>query len=682
MTENTRSVVPKLKPGAGRAEPRGAQVVADGVNFSVYSETADAIEVCLFDGRDAEIARFTLDGRAGPVRYGLISGIGPGARYGFRARGRNEPEEGYWHDERYVLVDPYATRLDRPFTLYPQLRFGHAPQPVDTAQWVPKAIVAGRLPKRAVPMGQTPQLIYELNVRGFTMQNPHVAKAQRGQISALMTEEVVTHLQELGVDTIELMPIAAWIDDVHLPELGLENLWGYNPVPFMAPDPRLCPRGIADVREVTDFFRECGISVVLDVVFNHTGEGERSGPLVSYRGLDAKTYYRHIRGPDGLELVNDMGTGNTLKTDHAEVGRLVLDSLRFWIERGGVSGFRFDLAPALGRNDEGFDPRAPLLEKMRADPLISQAILIAEPWDPAPGGYQLGAFKGFLEHNDRFRDDVRAFWRGDDFKLGDLASRMAGSADIFKAEKRGPSTSVNFLAVHDGFTLHDLVTYSQKHNEANGENNRDGHSHNLSWNCGVEGETEDAEIRKRRENDVRALLATLFFSRGTPMIQQGDEMGRTQQGNNNAYAQDNEIGWVEWTHADGDLSSYVAALVRFRQAHPALVKDCFLNARDEDGVCDVTWLHPDRREMEAHDWHDVEGSALGMHLAIEDDELIVWVNRWIYPVNVMCPAPYRGGAWQVGFSSNGPIGVGVTEGHIQVPARTVIALVPAPAKPS
>lgn len=673
---------PQLKAGAGRPEPLGAHVEANGVNFAVYSTTAEQIVVCLYDESDQEIGRFALDGRKDDVHFGLIEGIGPGARYGLRATGPTDLEKGSWHDGRYLLVDPYAVRVDRPFTLHPELCPGFEPAPEDTAPLVPKAIVAGRLPRKTQPMKHTPSLIYELNVRGYTMRHPSIPKGQRGQLSALMADEVVEHLEHLGVDTIELMPIAAWIDDAHLPGHGLENLWGYNPIPFMAPDPRLCPRGIAEVREVTDFYRERGIAVVLDVVYNHTGEGDFSGPALSYRGLDVATYYRHVQGEEGIELVNDMGTGNTLRTDNKIVQDLIIDTMRFWVERGGLTGFRFDLAPALGRDLNGFDPKAELLERMRNDDVLSHAILIAEPWDPAPGGYQLGAFTGFLEHNDRYRDDMRAFWRGDEGKLGDLASRLAGSADIFASNGRGPSDSVNFLAVHDGFTLHDLVTYSEKHNEANGEDNRDGHDHNLSWNCGVEGESDDPEVLERRNKDIRALLASLFFSRGTPMIQQGDEMGRTQRGNNNAYAQDNEIGWLDWAHADGALIDYVASLSQFRQAHPALSKNCFLNAREEDGVCDVAWLHPDEREMEPHDWHDIESSVLGMQLSIGDDEVLVWINRWIYPVNVHCPEPgnSEGAGWMIGFSSNGPAGGGIEEGQIQIPARTVIALVPAERK--
>lgn len=666
------SMQPRLIPGAGSSEPRGASIAGGGVNFSVYSETAEAVIVCLFDERDRELARFTLDGREGAVHFGHIEGIGAGTRYGLRTRGPKDPESGLWHDESRLLVDPWAQRLDRPFTLVPGL-FGAG----DTATFVPKAIVLGRTPAKIAPMRvQHPKLVYELNVRGFTWLREDLPADQRGRVSALATAPIAQHFERLGVDVIQLMPVAAWLDDSHLLDLGLTNIWGYNPIPFMAPDPRLMPHGISDLREVTDFYRARGRAVILDVVFNHTGEGGEGGPTVSHRGLDAKTYYRHVEAEGRLHMINDMGTGNMLRTDHPEVQKLVLAAMRHWVEIGGVSGFRFDLAPALGRSATGFDPHAELLEAMRNDPVLKDCLLIAEPWDPGPGGYQLGHFPGFLEHNDRYRDDVRGFWRGDDFKLGALASRMAGSSDIFRSGRRRPSSSVNFLAVHDGFTLYDLVSYAHKHNEANGENNRDGNNNNLSWNCGAEGRTEDPAVNARRLNDLKALLATLFFSRGTPMIQQGDEMGRTQQGNNNAYAQDNRISWVDWAAADTALLDYVSALTAFRRAHPALTKDCFLNGHNEKGQCPVVWLHPDRREMEREDWQDVGGSALGMHLDIDGDEMIIWVNRWIYPVHVHSPQPRNGAHWKVGFSSDGLMGVGVDPGHLQVPARTVLALVP------
>ena len=401
-------------------------------------------------------------------------------------------------------------------------------------------------------------MFYELNVRGYTMRHLFGSGAAEGHGRGLTTKRVIDHFKYLGVDTVQLMPTAAWVDEGHLPALGLTNAWGYNPVAYFAIDPRLAPRGPQELRYMTDTYRKAGISVILDVVYNHTGEGDAQGPVLSMMGLDAKTYYRFIEVDGKQVLVNDTGTGNTLRCDHPAVQRLVIESLRYWVEEMGVSGFRFDLAPVLGR-EPGFNPEAEMLRKIKQDPVLSKCILVAEPWDPGPGGYQLGRFgKEFKEHNDTYRDEVRSFWRGSSGKLGALAGKVSGSAEIFDFAGRRPSHGVNLLAVHDGFTLRDLVTYADKHNEANGEDNRDGHNNNQSWNCGVEGETDDPAINAARRRDVRALLATLMLSRGTPLLQQGDELWRTQRGNNNAYAQDNEITWLDWETADGKLVDYVS----------------------------------------------------------------------------------------------------------------------------
>ncbi|MEO8686118.1 MAG: alpha-amylase family glycosyl hydrolase, partial [Devosia sp.] len=423
---------------------------------------------------------------------------------------------------------------------------------------------------------------------------------------------------------------------------------------------------------MTDLYRKNGISVILDVVYNHTGEGDENGPMLSLMGLDAMTYYRFVEVDGKKHLVNDTGTGNTLRCDHPATQRLVIESLRYWVEEMGVSGFRFDLAPVLGR-EPGFNPNAELMQKIKADPVLSKAILVAEPWDPGPGGYQLGQFgKEFREWNDTYRDEVRSFWRGDDGKIGALAGKVAGSAEIFNFAGRKPTSGVNLLAVHDGFTLRDLVSYNDKHNEANGENNRDGHSNNSSWNCGVEGETDDEGINAARKRDVRAMLATLFMSRGTPLIQQGDEMYRTQGGNNNAYAQDNEITWVDWENNDGDLVDFVAAVQRFRRSHPALTHEHFLTgAADKAGFRDVVWLHPDGREMTAGDWQESGASVLGMQLRTKDDEVLVWFNRRAEPVVARLPE----GDWVVGIESDDHADVALSEGTATLTPRSVVALV-------
>lgn len=650
----------------------GATVTAEGVNFAVYSETASALFVSLYDETDREIGRFELDGHDSNIHHGLVGGIGAGMKYGLRADGLYDPLQGFHFDPNKLLVDPYAKRLDRPFVRSPRLRLPRE-DAVDTAPLVPKGIVVRGGNKPVPPRHKAPGLIYEMNVRGYTIRHPSVQGPLRGTIAGLTTRHVIDHLRYLGVDTVEMMPIAAFIDDAHLPILGLTNAWGYNPVTYFAPDPRLAPRGIQELRNLTDLYRRNGIAVILDVVYNHTGEGDALGPVLSLKGLDARTYYRHVEVDGQQVLVNDAGTGNTLRCDHPATQRLVLESLRYWVEEAGVSGFRFDLAPILGR-EPGFNPNAEMLNSIKSDPMLSKCLLVAEPWDPGPGGYQLGNFgKEFREWNDTYRDQVRSFWRGDQAKLGALAGKVAGSAEVFNFAGRKPSHGVNFLAAHDGFTLRDLVTYNEKHNEANGEGNRDGHNHNSSWNGGVEGPTDDETINVRRGRDVRALLATLFLSRGVPMIQQGDELGRTQQGNNNAYAQDNEITWLDWEKADGALVDYVSAAHAFRKAHPALTNDVFLTGKaSRAGVRDVIWLHPDGREMTEADWTESSASVLGMLLSVGGDTVLVWFNRRMEQVPAKLPA----GAWQVGMSSDDKAETTVAHGAVPLPPRSVLALIP------
>ena len=661
---------PELVPHAGRTDTLGATVTPEGINFAVYSESATALWVCIFDDLDQEIGRFELDVHEDHIHAGLVANVGPGTRYGLRADGPYDPDQGFFFDPNKLLVDPYARHLDRVFVRSPRLRLGRE-EAVDTAPLVPKAIVPGAANEPILPRKKAPGLFYEVNVRGFTMRHPSVQGPLRGTIAGMTTKWVVDHFKHLGVDTVQLMPTAAWIDEGHLPALGLTNAWGYNPVAYFAVDPRLAPRGPQELRVMTDTYRKAGISVILDVVYNHTGEGDAQGPTLSLMGLDPQTYYRFVEVDGKKFLVNDTGTGNTLRGDHPAVQRLVIDSLRYYVEELGVSGFRFDLATVLGR-DPGFNPEAEMLKKIKADPVLSKAILVAEPWDPGPGGYALGKFgQEFQEHNDTYRDEIRAFWKGEPAKIGALAGKVAGSAEIFDVAGRKPSHGVNMLAVHDGFTLRDLVSYNDKHNDANGENNRDGHNHNSSWNCGVEGETDDEGINAARKRDVRAMLATLFLSRGTPLIQQGDELYRTQQGNNNAYAQDNEITWVDWDNADGDLVNFVAALNVFRHEHTALIHDHFLSGQDRNGVRDVVWLHPDGREMNEGDWNDASASVLGMLLHHKDDEVLVWFNRRIEPVVARLPE----GDWAVGIQSDPNAEIAFTEGTATLSSRSVVALV-------
>jgi len=666
---------PHLVPNAGSPEPLGASRREGGINFAVYSEHATRIEICVFDG-DIELARIPLDGHENHVWFGLID-LDPGLTYGLRADGPFDPAQGLHFDPDKLLVDPYAIHIDRIFKHHERLAMPRG-EAGDTAALMPKAHIEPDLPDPIEPMEvKRGGLTYELNVRSFTMLHPEVETGLRGTVAGLVAPAVIEHLEGLGVDIVELMPVAAWMDERHLLPLGLVNAWGYNPVGYFLPSPRRMPGGIAELRAMTDAYRAAGMPVILDVVYNHTGEGDTGGPVLSMKGLDALTYYRHAEADGKLVMINDSGTGNTLQCDHPAVMALVLDSLKFWVQRGGVSGFRFDLAPILGKDDNGFVSEAPLLEAMRTDPVLSRCYLSMEPWDASGLAYHLGDFgEPFAEWNDRYRDDVRAFWRGDDHTMQDFATRVAGSADIFGGKDLTPAASVNMIAIHDGFTLADLVSYADKHNEPNGEENRDGHSHNLSWNNGAEGPTGDPDIAAARKRDVRALLATLFTSLGTPMVQQGDEMGRTQQGMNNAYAQDNEITWVDWERADFDLVAYTGALKRFRDAHPAFAEDRFLTGEELDGVRDAIWWHRSGREMAADDWHRSDAGIVGMHLARAGDEVLVWYNRRHEDKKAALPPMRLGqGRWQIALSS-----VGQKHGHaakaVTLPARSVTVLVP------
>ncbi|MEP9370960.1 glycogen debranching protein GlgX [Mesorhizobium sp. KR1-2] len=599
----------------------GAEVDRGGVRFSVWSGAASRLWVSIFDAQgQCELERVALERQDDGVHSAFVPGLGPGARYGYRADGDYAPERGLWFDPDKLLMDPYARAIDRPYRFDPRLAARRG-EGGDTAQLMPKAIVT-ELPaplELQPPLFRPGGLIYEVPVRAFTKLHPDIPEAQCGTVRALAHPSIIAHLKKIGVSVVELMPVTAWIDERHLPPLGLQNAWGYNPVTFMALDPRLAPGGIFELRETVAALRAAGIGVILDLVFNHSGESDELGPTLSLRGLDARAYYRHAE--DG-RLVNDTGTGNTLACDHPIVQKMILDALRHFVRYAGVDGFRFDLATVLGRAASGFDADAPLLAAMRSDPELAHRVMIAEPWDIGPGGYRLGGFRPpFLEWNDRLRDDVRRFWRGDG-GIGALATRLAGSSDVFSGAAQ--TRSVNFIAAHDGMTLADLVAYERKHNAANGEDNRDGHDENFSWNNGVEGETGDAEVKERRERDLRALLSTLFASRGTIMLTAGDEFGRTQHGNNNAFAQDNEISWLDWKARDIGLESHVAALAALRKVVPALRSVDFLTGQALPGrqVADVEWLSEAGRPLDTMDWTDTARRRLAMLLDADGEERV------------------------------------------------------------
>lgn len=556
----------------------GAIVAGGETRFAVRAPLAEGVELCLFEG-EAEM-RMPM-ARHGDDWQAALPGNQAGARYGYRAEGPFDPARGLWFDPAKLLVDPYAVELDRRFVQDPRL----ADYGADTASIVPRAIVPGA---RADAPRQAPRftpggLIYELNVRGFTLRHPDVPEEIRGTVAALAHPAIVAHLRKLHVTAVELMPVVAWIDERHLPPLGLANHWGYNPVAPMALDPGLCPGGVAELRDTVAALHAAGIGVILDLVFNHTGESDIHGGTLCLRGLDPAAY---ARAPDG-SLINDTGCGNTLDFANPHVRQLTLASLRHFVRHCGVDGFRFDLAPVLARGP-GFDPSAPIFAEISADPWLADRVLIAEPWDVGPGGYQLGRFPTrWLEWNDRFRDDVRRFWRGEG-TVGTFATRLAGSSDLFGSDCR----SVNFLAAHDGFTLADTVAYSTRHNHENGEGNRDGHGENYSWNCGVEGPTAELDVLARRAADLRALLGTLFASTGTIMLTAGDEFGRSQGGNNNAYCQDMPI---DWAARDLALEGHVAALSSARADR----LEAFANF-PEGGQ----WLSPTGSLMTAAEWED------------------------------------------------------------------------------
>ncbi len=641
----------------GHAEPLGLTLTPAGANVAVFSAHAERIELCLFDDADRE-TRIALPARTGDVFHGFIEGVTAGTRYGLRAHGPYAPDAGHRFNPAKLLVDPYARLLDRAFTFHPSMR-GENPDgsrnDEDSALVAPKGVAVtasddAPATRPRVPWGET--IIYELHVRGFSMRHPDVPAPLRGTCAALAHPAVIEHLARLGVTTVELMPVAAAIDEPHLARAGLTNYWGYNTVGWLVPDPRLAPGGLAEVREAVAALQHAGIEVILDVVLNHSGEGDARGPTVSLRGLDNATYYRTVPGA-AHRYVDDSGCGNTLALDRAPVMRLALDTLRHWAQATGVDGFRFDLATALGRKDAGFVSNAPLLAAITADPLLRTLKLIAEPWDVGPGGYQAGAFPAeWGEWNDKFRDTVRRWWRGDKGFTGELATRLAGSADVLRSRQRLPSRSVNFVAAHDGFTLSDLVSYAQKHNEANGESNRDGTDVNYSWSHGVEGPVSDSRVQAARRRDVRALFATLLCSRGTPMIAMGDELGRSQQGNNNAYAQDNALTWLDWGHADGDLLRFVGALAALRRAHPALHADRWLsgNTNPATSLADVRWLRPDGAEMSQADWDAPELRTLIVTLSegtsfTTVDRVLVALNASPRDIPVLVPRARRGFTW-------------------------------------
>lgn len=637
---NTTTVRPPDAPVAnrsrvreGRPYPLGATWDGLGVNFALFSAHATRVELCLFDqDGQREIERIDLPEYTDEVWHGYLPDARPGTIYGYRVHGPYEPKEGHRFNSNKLLLDPYTKQTVGQLTWNPAL-FGYQMETGDDLTFDERDSAPFMLKSRVIDPAFTwgrerpPQrawektIVYEAHVRGFTIRHPWVPEAFRGTYAGLASKEVLDYITSLGITAVELLPVHTFVDDSYLAEKGLKNYWGYNTLGFFAPARRYAANpdfAFAEFKEMVAHLHEAGIELILDVVYNHTPEGNELGPTLSFKGIDNASYYR--LAPDRRYYINDTGTGNTVNLSHSRVLQLVTDSLRYWVQEMHVDGFRFDLATILAREPHGFDEDGRFLDACRQDPVLSQVKLIAEPWDCGPGGYQVGRFSpGWAEWNDRYRDTVRAFWKGEEGKLPDLASRLTASADLFNKRGRKPWASVNFITAHDGFTLNDLVSYNDKHNEANGEENRDGHSHNISNNYGVEGPTEDPEIQDVRLRQMRNMLATLLLSRGTPMILAGDEFARTQHGNNNAYCQDNEISWIDWEGVDDErraLADFVQKLIAIRQALPMLRRGRFLTGEfdQELGVKDVSWLTPAGDEMTPEHWEDPNGRCMGVLL--------------------------------------------------------------------
>lgn len=644
---------------AGSPHPMGLTWDGEGSNIAVFSENATKIELCLFsDDGTKETARLALPEKTGSVWHGYLPGLLPGSLYGLRAHGPFDPDQGHRFNPNKLLLDPYARALTGR-VLAGDTTLGYDPaadeedlcfSTSDSAAEMPKCIVTEA--PESLPADERPgtawadTMIYEAHPKGLTQLWERVPPALRGSYEGLGADPVLEHLNALGVTAIELMPVQAFVDDRWLVQKGLVNYWGYNSIGFFTPEPRYFgPGGIAGFRETVRRLHGAGIEVILDVVYNHTAEGDQTGPTLSFRGLDNASYYR-LQDGQPRYYVNETGCGNTLNVAHPFVLRLVIDSLRWWVEAMGIDGFRFDLATTLGREAQGFDPAGGFFDALRQDPVLAGVKLIAEPWDLGPGGYRLGEFPPeFAEWNDAFRDGLRKFWRGDAHSAQEMAERLLGSAGTFDRNGRRSWASVNFAACHDGFVLADVAAYSEKHNEANREGNRDGHQENYSDNCGVEGESNDPEIRLRRAQRQRNLLATVFLAQGTPMLLAGDEIGASQSGNNNAYCQDNEISWIDWSKADNTLLGFTRRLIAFRKTHPCLRQSWFLHGatRRQDNEPDVQWLGLAGNPV---DWNDpdLEGFCLLLResaeaplYATDGDVVFLVFNGSFKPVSTLLP---------------------------------------------
>lgn len=665
----------------GRPFPLGATFDGVGTNFSVFSEVAERVELCLFDN-DGQETRIDLPEMSGYCWHGYLPTVKVGQRYGFRVHGPWDPGAGHRCNPNKLLIDPYAKSLDGDVKWNEAVFPHHFSDPegsrndLDSADFVPKSVVTfgyfdwvnDRSPR--IPWDET--VVYEVHVKGFTATHPEVPEDMRGTYAGLAHPAVIDYLQRLGVTAVELMPVHQFIHDGHLCERGLRNYWGYNSIAYLAPhesyaSDRAPGSAVPEFKQMVRSLHDAGIEVILDVVYNHTGEGNHLGPVLSLKGIDNTAYYRTV--PDNpIYYMDYTGTGNSLNMRHPRVLQLIMDSLRYWVNEMHVDGFRFDLAATLARELHDVDRLSAFFDLIQQDPVISQVKLIAEPWDVGEGGYQVGNFPPlWSEWNGKYRDCIRDFWRGENAGLGEFASRITGSSDLYEHTGRRPFASINFVTAHDGFTLRDLVSYNDKHNEENGEDNRDGESHNRSWNCGVEGETDDPEVLALRSKQQRNFIATLLLSQGVPMLSHGDEIGRTQRGNNNAYCQDNEVSWIEWDTADEDLFEFTRKVIQLRKEHHVIRRRHWFsgNPVQRSMLPDIQWFRIDGAEMTEEDWNTGYAKALAVFIngfgidakdvrghEIVDDSFMLLFNASHEPMRFRLPGPKWGERWHLEIDSS------------------------------
>ena len=660
----------------GKAYPLGATYTGSGTNFAIFSEAAELIELCLFDADGSE-SRIALPEVDAFIWHGFVPSVEPGQLYGFRVHGPHDPGNGLRCNPNKLLIDPYAKAISGAFS-WDQCVFGYnfgdpdSRNDEDSANHMPKSVVINPFfdwdNDRPPGHEYADSVIYEAHVKGLTNSHLGIPDRERGTYAGIAHPAIIEHLKSLGVTAIELMPVHHFANDSALIERGLSNYWGYNTIAFFAPDPKYSssatPGGqVQEFKAMVRALHEAHIEVIIDVVYNHTAEGNHLGPTLSMRGIENSAYYRLV-DDDKRFYMDYTGTGNTLNVGHPHTLQLLMDSLRYWVTEMHVDGFRFDLASTLAREFYDVDKLATFFELVQQDPVVSQVKLIAEPWDVGPGGYQVGGFPPqWTEWNGKYRDTMRAFWRGDDATLGEFASRLTGSADLYEHTGRRPVASVNFVTCHDGFTLRDLVSYNEKHNEANCEGNADGESHNRSWNCGAEGPTEDPEVNALRARQQRNLIATVLLSQGVPMLCHGDELGRTQHGNNNAYCQDNDLSWIDWAAADSGLLEFTRIVSALRAAHPVFRRRRFFNGlpvrrRGVEAQSDISWFAPDGTEMTDEGWDAGFGKAIAVHynglgipdrdernMPITDDSFLLCFNAHHEPVEFTLPPEEFGTEW-------------------------------------